>query len=443
MSGIIEEIKKYNNDLSYSEIEGLLYVLKNSDYVTNTSLITKTGIPKETLSKFKKTISGYLEGSNEDKVCLNSDGIKMLETVDVKPHRWSLAENMQIFPSDSESSLADVGSIKCKFSPKPKREYDQFLATSRTSLLKAKIINEKGAVKGMSIAFIGDDDLVSMSLASETNEYKDITVFDVDEEILGNINRCSKERDCKNIKVEKYDVRNNIDSRYFGRFDTVVFDPPYTKSGVFMFLTRAVELLKKTDGLEGKYIFMYYGNSFKSPEKILKIQELINRFGLSIEDRIEKFARYSGAESIGNSSSLYILKTNKFTRTPSAPLSNIYTFENIKEEKFPFVDHLVFKVTGVGKEILLSKSKMLSGLEKICQTHRLKVIDKNITEFKRGGLTISFVLSQSNLTVHTWAEFGALHIDLITCSPIHAKDSLPNSISDVFLTKSIETFYVD
>jgi predicted methyltransferase len=53
-------------------------------------------------------------------------------------------------------------------------------------------------------------------------------------------------------------------------------DPPYTKSGINMFLSKAIDLLGNSRDFSGKYIFLFYGNSFKSPEKFLKIQEIIS-----------------------------------------------------------------------------------------------------------------------------------------------------------------------
>ena len=441
MANLIDQIKNNNSDLSTSEISGLLYILKNEKDLTNNSLVTLTGIPKETLRKFKQSISSLLVDMEGEKVLLSDEGFRVIADLELTPHLWSLAENF--FSEDDGQKLKEVEEIKNKYSPKPKREYDQFLATSKTTFLKSKIMIEKGLVTGKSIAFIGDDDLNSLALASMSNSYKNITIFEIDSEIIKSIERCSKEMGFENIEVIKYDARENLDNRHLGRFDIVVFDPPYTKSGVTVFLQRAVELLGEIRGFESKYVFMYYGNSFKSLEKVLKIQEIINRFGFSIEDRIEKFARYLGAESIGNASSLYILKANKFTRELGVSNENIYTFEKTWDEKFPFVDHLVFKVFDVKKEILLSKNRLLGAMENVCKVHRLKIVDKKVTDFKGGGVTASFILSNSNLTVHTWPEHSAVHIDLITCSPIYHKESLPKTIEKSFETSKVETFFIE
>ena len=439
MNSLISKIKNNNPDFKSAEIEGLLFLLKNNTPFTNQEFVTLTGIPKESLKQFKKSISNLLTKEDENIVSLSEEGKKELSNLEPKPYKWSL------YPGEvsHKDSFKKVYEIRNKYDINPRREYDQFLATPETSYMKAQIICEKGMVEGKSIAFIGDDDLNSLTLGILDSSYKNITVFDIDNQVLDSVKTASEKIGLKNIETTSYDVRNKLDKKYLGKFDVVVFDPPYTKSGVTLFLQRAVEMIGDVNGFEGKYIFMYYGNSFKSPEKILKIQEVISRFNLVVEDKIEKFSRYTGADSIGSASSLYILKANKFTHSIDFDSKRIYTFEEQKEERFPFVDHVVFKVFGVKSEILRSKGRLLSVLGKLCTTHKLKVMDKKITSFKGGGTTITFVLANSNLVVHTWPEFNSIHIDLITCSPIYRKDNLPSTVSSVFETDKVDTFYIE
>ena len=175
------------------------------------------------------------------------------------------------------------------------------------------------------------------------------------------------------------------------------------------------------------------------------MQEIINSFGLVIEDKINKFARYIGAESIGSASSVYVLRPTSVTAPkPEVALqTQIYTFEDTKEEKFPYVDHVVIKVFKVSSKILESKKTLLSKLEKLCDRHKLKVIDTKITSFKPQGLSVTYILSSSNLLVHTWPEHNALHLDLVTCSPIFNKEGLGRSVSEVFGTGSVEVLEVE
>jgi S-adenosylmethionine/arginine decarboxylase-like enzyme len=118
--------------------------------------------------------------------------------------------------------------------------------------------------------------------------------------------------------------------------------------------------------------------------------------------------------------------------------TTIYTFENQKEEKFPFVDHYTFKIFGVPKNVILQKKAVLKITNDFCTTHKLKIVDTKITQFKGKGLSITFILSTSNLLVHTWPELNAVHMDLITCSPIYNKGQMGETISKLFGTSNIE-----
>lgn len=85
----------------------------------------------------------------------------------------------------------------------------------------------------------------------------------------------------------------------------------------------------------------------------------------------------------------------------------------------------------------------MSIFENICKIHKLKIVDKNVTEFKGGGVTLSFILANSNLTVHTWPEFNALHIDLVTCAPIYSKEIISKTVADLLETPTVETFFIE
>ena len=66
-----------------------------------------------------------------------------------------------------------------------------------------------------------------------------------------------------------------------------------------------------------------------------------------------------------------------------------------------------------------------------------------MTEFKGSGFTVSFILSNSNITVHTWPEYNAVHVDLVTCSPIHNKNMLADTLSKEFNTNKIDVFFIE
>ena len=415
MQNIIEQLQKEFPDLQKSEIEGLLYIIRLNSDIDSNDLIRKTGVPKETIRKFRSLFK--------------IETLKDPETVPLKPYKWSLLEY-----SDGEL-VEKLREIRKKYKLVPKRDFDQFFATEETSISKVKVMVDRGQVEGKHIALIGDDDLISIVLGLSGQAYADVTVFDIDQDILSVIETISKDLGLSNVRTELLDVRTGLRPHFNGKYDVVVTDPPYTRNGIALFLNTAVKLIKK----EG-YIFLYYGNSFKSPEKTVKIQEVINQYNLVVEDKINKYARYYGAESIGSASSLYILKATPFTSPVKDFLvsGNIYTFEDQREDKFPYVDHFTFKVYNVPLIIVDSKKALLKITSDFCAAHRLKVIDTKVTQFKGKGLTLTYILGASNLLVHTWPELQAVHIDLITCSPIYNKEEMGETLSKLFGTSSLE-----
>ncbi len=443
---ILEELKIKNPDLKQAEIEGILGLLLNKGTQTPATLTNYTGIPKETLKTFIKSISSFLEQPQNDKFTLTKAAQATFKELNLRSYKFKSVEYNDLLlrnPKASEA-LETFEKIRKKYTLTSKREYDQFFATPQTSISKALVLIEKGLVQGKNILLLGDDDWVSVALALLEPTYNKIQILDIDPELLALIEKISTDYNFKNIKTEVYDVRKPIPSRHVAIYDVVMTDPPYTKSGIDLFLNRSAVFLGPTKNFADKYVFLFYGNSFKSPEKFIKIQEVIGSYGLVIEDRFNKFASYTGADSIGSASSLYILKTTSATKPRDDYLdNNIYTFENVAEEKFPYVDHIVFKVHKVPETIINSKSALLKKLGEICNIHKLKVLDTKITSFPKQGLTITYILSNSNFVIHTWPEFGALHMDLITCAPIYNKDRIARTVSDLFGTRSVEVRVID
>lgn len=442
VKNLLYKLKQKNPDLKEAEIGGLLYLLKVDTTLTNSLLITKTGLPKETLKKFKVSIKNLLEETNDDSVLLSEEGKKTLEDTNVRPHKWSLLD------ADSSYLAARLDEVREKYGFDAKRDLDQFFATSGTSANKAYAIKAKGLVNNMSIALFGDDDLVSIALhllsLDTKDQPKELIVFDIDPEIVDAINKYAEDNKLTYLKAHLYDARDELPKNQMHKFDVVMTDPPYTRVGVELFINRTLELLKDPKDESGPYLFLCYGNSFKEPDKLLKVQELITKYRLLLEDKINNFNSYTGAESIGNRSSLFVLKKNKHTlETTNVFPQEIYTFQNTHDEKFPYVDHFVFKLFKVPTSVVGSKKAVLKAAGQFCKWHKLNVLDQKVTKFKGGGLTITFVLAQSNLVVHTWPEKNAVHIDLITCMPVVKRDLLAKNLSELFKTDFVELTQIE
>ncbi len=437
----MSDLQYKNPSLRKAQLEGILYYFKNLPSLRSSQLVALTGLPKETLRTFKSSIKEFLEPADGDNLVLNDLGRHFVAQNACPPYKWSLVEYSD---KELEAKLELVRS-STRLASEPKRQYDQFFASIQSSVAKALVVKDKGLLTDKAkIALLGDDDLVSLVLAL-VNPNLEITVFEIDKDISNTISAGMDLLGIKNIQLVLYDARNGLEKHFADKFDVVLTDPPYTKSGFALFLKRAVELAGyDAHKQQAKYIFIHYGASFKSPEKFLKVQEVINRFGLWQEDVLYNFARYYGAESIGNASSLYILQTTPHANA-QAVLSpqTIYTFEAQQEEKFPYVDHFVLKLNKVPVSIIDSKKQLQKLAGEFCNIHKLNVVQSEIYKFKPHGYSLTFILSNSNLLIHTWPEYGAIHVDLITCVPLFNKQILGDTFSRLFQTQSIELTQVE
>jgi N4-bis(aminopropyl)spermidine synthase len=198
--------------------------------------------------------------------------------------------------------------------PKPKREYDQFFATEETLIRRASIL-ENFIDQNKEILFLGDGDLNSLALSIFYSNVK-IFVVDIDKDILNFINFVA-EKEKFNIETYHHDLRNPLPKDKFKKFNLIFTDPPYTPSALELWLTRCIEASlgsgtnkkrKKPEVLSSKYYFVCYGYTNKETERGLKIQEIITKMGLVIQEKIRDFNNYYGAESLGSKSDLYLLQ---------------------------------------------------------------------------------------------------------------------------------------
>ena len=197
---------------------------------------------------------------------------------------------------------------------------DQSKCTLETAIKRALLCLENNCLIGKNILCVGDDDLISVSIGillhtlygGNMNLCKTkIYVLDSDQRILDYISDIARiydlPIDCYNI-----DFRNPIPSKYLCKMDCFYTDPPYTLSGMKLFLSRGLECLKNSVSLN---VFLSYAH--KSQEEMLKIHKMFIELGLSALRIMPQFNRYEGAGILGNSSQMFLLKTTAATRTPS------------------------------------------------------------------------------------------------------------------------------
>lgn len=102
-----------------------------------------------------------------------------------------------------------------------------------------------------------------------------------------------------------------------------------------------------------------------------------------------------------------------------------------------FLRHRVIELFGVDANLLDSQKAVEEKLSNITKT--LNLIVWNIFTHKFSlGVTSLAVISDSHVAIHTWPEYGYVHLDVITCSEKANWDLLMPSIEEEFLPKDIK-----
>jgi N4-bis(aminopropyl)spermidine synthase len=193
--------------------------------------------------------------------------------------------------------------------PEAKPELDQTHCTVTTKISRVLAMHEAGALAGTRIVILGDDDLVSVAIATFVTrtglpgEIRRLTVVDSDADVLSCI---AARTDGTGVPVElvQHDLRAPLPAALRGAFDVACTDPPYTVAGAELFLSRAVAAL---GGDAGQHVFFSFGA--RRPEETLRTQELFTTMGLTVRAMTPNFNEYVGAGILAGTSHLYHLRT--------------------------------------------------------------------------------------------------------------------------------------
>lgn len=307
---LIKRINRISKETAVpvKKIMDLLFFLQTGKPVENNELMQRVGVSKNALNQVKTQLFFLLKPPSKN-TQLNESSIKEIKLIlgpDYKPEE-------ALWTAFKDSSFAkSVGLLK-KYAgqmPTPERKYDQFSATPETTAKRASLLNFFEDIGNKKLLFLGDDDLTSIAVAS-LHSAADVTVLDIDVRILDKINSISK-REGLHINTGSYDARKPLPESFANKYDTVFTDPPYTVSGIKLFVSRAVQTLAPSN--QTSRIYICYGNSDRAKERFLPIYEVFSASGLMMRWVFDKFNRYIGSESIGNSSSLFILEKTAKTK---------------------------------------------------------------------------------------------------------------------------------
>jgi predicted methyltransferase len=216
-------------------------------------------------------------------------------------------------------SLADLGlentGLREIFADRPQADVtlDQSKATLETSFKRAVLSLQNHTLIGKKILCAGDDDLVSIALGFLLKKlYPDMTwnrteihVIDIDRRFLEFIAKIAESHSLPVICHHR-DLRNPLPQDLDSGFDCFYTDPPYTVPGMSLFLSRGIAALKKLPGLP---VFLSFAH--KPPNFSLRMQQEFLRMGLVISEMIPRFNEYEGAEIIGNTGQMIVLRTSR------------------------------------------------------------------------------------------------------------------------------------
>ncbi|OPJ63086.1 bis-aminopropyl spermidine synthase family protein [Clostridium oryzae] len=258
---------------------------------------------------------------------------------------------------------------------------DQSKCTVDTAIKRAILCLKYSSLIGKQVLCVGDDDFISVAIGfllkrlfnGKIPEKSNTLVMDVDERILSYIRGVANENGLP-ISCVYSDFRQPILEYYKGNFDCFFTDPPYTLEGMKLFLSRGMDALKKEKGLT---VFFSYGH--KSPDIELEIQKCFINMGLTVCEILSGFNAYEGAQIIGNTSQMIVLKTttNSHASVVGSFDKPMYTGEIRKTVR-------LYSCTQCGKVFKVGKSERYYTIESLkaagcskCENRSFRLFNKN------------------------------------------------------------------
>lgn len=301
--GFLNTINEYckKTGISTSNVVALFAMLQQP--VESSKLVGSSYISKNALAIFKKDFSHMLMPTF-NKLVLNSQNQQVANLAKKMVDKYSS------FEPEQYGLNYEIIDLIMQSRQEPERSFDQFLCTQETLLNRVKILVNRFDLQGKKILLIGDDDFLSVALSTLGLADK-ITVLEIDKRIYQKINKMSKSLKLE-IDIRLLDVKAKLPVELLNTYDVVFTDPPYTPNGVALFVSRAIQLLNFHN--KSASIYFCYGNSEMGKERFVEIQEQITKMGLYLSTIYERFNQYTGADSIGNTSNLYVCQTTAKTK---------------------------------------------------------------------------------------------------------------------------------
>ena len=289
----------------------LFLALGKTGELENSEVSIHSGLSKTSIALIEKEFYSLFKPKSS-KTALSENGQRIyLYLVDLVSQN-ELSDITKVITHDRTELKTSIHAQYAVDRPETDRNLDQFLATTGTVQKRAHLMDYLGDIRDQKILFLGDDDFTSIEVATLGPAQK-ITVIDIDQRILNTISKIS-DTEKLGIETKKYDAKQSIGKDLWNQYDIVFTDPPYTEVGFELFLSRAIDVLDQNN--KSARIYICFGHSDLSKERFIPITQILANAGLNIRYILNKFNRYSGAESIGSNSDLYICEVTPKT-TPT------------------------------------------------------------------------------------------------------------------------------
>ena len=187
---------------------------------------------------------------------------------------------------------------------------DQSHATPETVLRRAVYLYEHDALEGRNLLVLGDDDLTSVAVGVLAQHLEivlgQVVVIECDERLVDFL-RVISEREGLPITVIARDLREDIPADLCGQMDVFFTDPPYTLSGLSLFVLRGASALVPEVGKQG---FVSFGR--RSPDETARAIGSLIEMGFAPVEIIPEFNEYVGAQVLGGVSQMIrLISTGK------------------------------------------------------------------------------------------------------------------------------------
>jgi len=435
-------------------IRSILLTMFRFPSLKNKKVSQKTGIAIPALAAARGELvkAGIIEKKN----FLGENGRTWIqENLNLKFDYDPLPKNFDLSLTQIPEEFASINKLEEILSNRPEPDFalDQSHAISSTVVNRALYLLKKGDLEGRKIVFLGDDDATSLAVGL-LNLAEEITVIDIDPNVIKFLSESANNLSLKNFSVISHDLRDPCPINILNNYDIVVMDPPYTNEGLRLFLKRAKQVLKTSIVIEenvhmvlGKKCFLCFGN--KPPKEMQNIQMSILDHGFIIKEMIPYFNLYKGASILGQFSHLFYLELAEIQNVEdklSLNILPIYTAE-LKERKpnpyRPIGYHFVGEMRFSDQTFLLENEKIQKIFLDSLTYADLITFDIFHHNYQPYGYSAVAILKTSHAAIHTWPEHGYISVDIFICDEFSKGLEVLKFLRNHFKPEKYEFLYME